>query len=127
MPRHVRGVINLRGAVVPVLDLASRFGRPPAGIGRRTCIVIVEVAIADERQVIGLLVDAVNEVLDIPADQIEPAPAFGAHISADFIAGMGKVAGTFVIILRVEHLLSGLAAAPAPAFGAEPAQEALPA
>jgi len=106
MPGCVRGVINLRGAVVPVLDPQARFGRPSSAIGKRTCIVIVELAQGDERQIVGLLVDAVSEVLDIPAGDIEPAPDFGAGIRSDFIAGMGKVRGRFVILLDVDRLLS---------------------
>jgi purine-binding chemotaxis protein CheW len=106
MPRHVRGVINLRGAVVPVIDLSSRFGRAATEPSRRTCIVIVEIAGAGEKQVAGVLVDAVNEVLDIPATEIEPPPAFGVRVRGEFIAGMGKVQGRFVIILDVDHALS---------------------
>ena len=106
MPRFVRGVINLRGAVVPVMDLLARFGRKPSEVTKRTCIVIVEVAAEEGAQVIGVLVDAVNEVLDIADTEIEPAPAFGARVRSDFIAGMGKVAGKFVIILSVDHVLS---------------------
>ena len=106
MPACVRGVINLRGAVVPVIDLGARFGKQPTAISRRTCVVIIEVQFEGEQQVIGVMVDAVNEVLDIPADQVEPAPTFGANIRADFIQGMGKVDGKFVIILHVDHVLS---------------------
>ena len=106
MPACVRGVINLRGAVVPVMDLLSRFGRPPSPITKRTCIVIVEIAASDERQVIGVVVDAVNEVLDIEPTDIEPPPSFGAKIRSDFIQGMGKVKGKFVILLDVDHVLA---------------------
>jgi purine-binding chemotaxis protein CheW len=106
MPACVRGVINLRGAVVPVMDPLARFGRAPAAVGKRTCIVIVEVALHDERQVIGVVVDAVSEVLDIPASEIEPPPSFGARIRGDFIAGMGKVRGKFVILLDVNRVLT---------------------
>ena len=106
MPDFIRGVINLRGAVVPVIDLSSRFGRPATVAGRRTCIVIVEVATASESQVIGVMVDAVNEVLDIPGTDIEPAPSFGARIRVEFILGMGKVEGRFVIILNADKVLS---------------------
>jgi purine-binding chemotaxis protein CheW len=110
MPASVRGVINLRGAVVPVMDLLVRFGRKASEVTKRTCIVIVEVeAEVDgepERQVIGVVVDAVNEVLDIAGTDIEPAPAFGARIRTDFIQGMGKVRGKFVILLNVNHVLS---------------------
>src|SRR5512136_2571787 len=106
MPSFIRGVINLRGAVVPVIDLGSRFGKQASAVSRRTCIVIIEVQHEGEQQVVGVMVDAVNEVLDIPASEIEPAPAFGAKIRTDFIRGMGKVDGKFVIILNVDHVLS---------------------
>ena len=106
MPQFIRGVINLRGAVVPVIDLSARFGKPAASVSRRTCVVIIEVVFEEEQHVVGVMVDAVNEVLEIPADQVEPAPNFGANIRADFIQGMGKVEGKFVIILNVNHVLS---------------------
>lgn len=110
MPPHIRGVINLRGAVVPVIDLAARFGRDGSEVTRRTCIVIIEVQTGEngggDQQDIGIVVDAVNEVVEIPAGQIEPAPAFGARIRTDFIQGMGKVNDRFVIILSVDHVLS---------------------
>jgi len=106
MPEFIRGVINLRGAVVPVVDLSARFGDKPVDITKRTCIVIIEVATDDDRQDIGVVVDAVSEVLEIPASEVEPAPAFGASIRADFIEGMGKIDGDFVIILNVDKVLS---------------------
>ncbi|MEO8630351.1 MAG: chemotaxis protein CheW [Betaproteobacteria bacterium] len=102
----LRWVINLRGAVVRVMDLSARFGKPSAQITKRTCIVIVEIEANDGHQDIGVIVDAVNEVLDIPASEIEPAPAFGAKIRSDFISGMGKVDGKFVIALNLDHVLS---------------------
>lgn len=106
MPGYIRGVINLRGSVVPVVDLSARFGRKGTEITRRTCIVIIEVESDQDKQVVGVVVDAVNEVLEIPEDQIEPPPAFGAKIRTDFIRGMGKVDGKFVIILNVGNVLS---------------------
>ena len=107
MPDLVRGVINLRGAVVPVVDLAVRFGRAPTEVARRTCIVIIEIESQPEQtQVIGVIVDAVTEVLDIPPQDIEPPPSFGARIRSDFIEGMGKVGGKFVILLDMGHALS---------------------
>jgi purine-binding chemotaxis protein CheW len=99
MPDFVRGVINLRGAVVPVIDLQARFGRPAATIGKKTCIVIFDCVRGDERIELGLLVDAVSEVIDIAASDIEPPPNFGAAVRRDFIQGMGKVGAKFVIIL----------------------------
>jgi purine-binding chemotaxis protein CheW len=106
MPTYVRGVINLRGAVVPVLDLSVRFGKAPSPVTKKTCIVIIEIEAAGERQDVGVVVDAVDSVLDIPPDQIEPPPAFGARIGTDFIEGMGKVNGRFVILLEVNSVLA---------------------
>ncbi|MCX7163241.1 MAG: chemotaxis protein CheW [Rhodocyclales bacterium] len=106
MPAFIRGVINLRGAVVPVLDLAVRFGGKTSDAQRRTCIVIVEMQQEESRHDMGLMVDAVSEVLEIPASEIEPPPSFGAKIRADFIAGMGKVNSKFVIILNIMRVLS---------------------
>ena len=106
MPDAIRGVINLRGAVVPVMDLAARFGRPQSVAGKRTCIVIVELEHDGERQLTGVVVDAVSAVLDIAAADIEPAPSFGTRIRGDFIAGMGKVSGKFVILLNVQQVLA---------------------
>lgn len=108
VPPFIRGVINLRGAVVPVIDLAVRFARPAAEVTRRTCIVIVEISSTDMRapQQMGLVVDTVSEVLEIPAADIEPAPSFGSNIRTDFISGMGKVDGRFVVLLDVDCILS---------------------
>ncbi len=106
MPEFIRGVINLRGAVVPVIDLSARFGKQVTQVARRTCIVILEVDNGEGgTQDIGILVDAVNEVLEIPASEIEPAPSFGASIKSQFINGMGKVNERFVIILDIGHIL----------------------
>ncbi|KPX40158.1 chemotaxis protein CheW [Pseudomonas syringae pv. tagetis] len=107
MPAFVRGVINLRGAVVPVVDLSARFGRQNSDITRRSCVIIIEANSEDgQPQDIGLLVDNVSAVLEIPASQIEPPPNFGARIRADFISGMAKVDGKFVIVLEVDRVLS---------------------
>ena len=106
MPEFIRGVINLRGAVVPVVDLAVRFGRKSMEATKRTCIVIIEIEAEGERQDVGVVVDSVSEVLEIPMSEIEPAPAFGAKIRADFIQGMGKINGRFVIMLNANHVLS---------------------
>lgn len=106
MPPTVRGVINLRGSVVPVIDLAIRFGQAPTGVGKRTCVVIVEVERAGATHVLGLLVDGVNAVLEIPEHDIEPAPAFGTRIDSDFIAGMARQDGRFLVVLDVARVLS---------------------
>ena len=110
MPRSIRGVINLRGSVVPVIDMGARFGKTATLVSKRTCIIIIEVMGEpegeDPAQVVGVMVDAVNEVLDIPDAEIEPSPSFGAKIRPDFITGMGKVDGKFVIILNADRVLS---------------------
>ncbi|MDI1246141.1 MAG: chemotaxis protein CheW [Rhodoferax sp.] len=108
MPACIRGVINLRGAVVPVMDLSNRFGKPSTPVVKSTCIVIVEVptAIEGEHQNMGVVVDSVQAVLEIPTSEIEPAPSFGAKIRPDFIEGIAKVAGKFVILLNVARVLS---------------------
>lgn len=106
MPAFLRGVINLRGAVVPVIDLSVRFGRERTAIGRRTCIVIVEVLQDDAAQMLGIIVDAVNEVLAVEANQVETRPAFGARIRADFIAGILNRNEQFVIVLDIRQVLS---------------------
>ncbi len=106
MPDFIRGVINLRGAVVPVMDLMARFGRQAGAVTKRSCIVIVEMDCGDEQQVIGVIVDAVNAVVDIAPSDIEPAPSFGARIQCEFIEGMGKIDGGFIILLNVNRVLS---------------------
>ncbi|MDQ8023232.1 MAG: chemotaxis protein CheW [Moraxellaceae bacterium] len=105
-PAFLRGVINLRGAVVPVIDLSVRFGRNATGIARRTCIVIVEVNIEDNVHPIGVIVDAVSEVLEVDPTQIEQRPGFGAGLRADFVAGMLNLGGRFVVVLDVSNVLS---------------------
>ncbi len=106
MPAFIRGVINLRGSVVPVIDLSARFGGHQTETSRRTCIVIIELSNGEERHDIGVVVDAVSEVLEVSSADIEPAPSFGAKIRADFIDGMAKINGKFVIILDIQRVLS---------------------
>jgi purine-binding chemotaxis protein CheW len=105
MPAFVRGVINLRGAVVPVIDLQVRFGRAAATVGKKTCIVIFDAQRGGERVELGLLVDAVSEVIELAADQIEPPPSFGSSVRRDFIRGMGKLDNRFVILLEPDRAL----------------------
>ena len=106
MPGFVRGVINLRGAVVPVIDLQLRFGRSTTQVGKKTCIVIFDASQEGEKMELGLMVDAVSEVIEIAADAIEPPPQFGTSIAREFIAGLGKVGGKFIVILRPETALN---------------------
>ena len=108
MPACIRGVINLRGAVVPVMDLSNRFGKAATPVTKSTCIIIVEVQTQNEgeRLSMGVVVDSVQAVLEIAASDIEPPPSFGAKIRSDFIEGIGKVNGKFVILLNVNNVLS---------------------
>ncbi|MCI0667320.1 MAG: chemotaxis protein CheW [Methylococcaceae bacterium] len=106
VPDFIAGVINLRGSVVPVIDLGARFGRSVTKITKRTSIVVIEIADGDKMLEIGITVDLVNEVLEIAGSDIEAAPSFGASIRTDFIAGMGKVNGQFMILLDVQRVLS---------------------
>jgi len=110
-PVAVRGVINLRGSVVPVVDLAVKFGLPQSEIGRRTCVVIVECTIDGESMVMGVMADAVNHVLDLGPADIEPAPSFGTRVRAEYLKGMGKLEQGFVLLLDMDKLLSGQEAA----------------
>ena len=105
MPQFVRGVINLRGSVVPVIDLQSRFGRDTARVGKKTCIIIFDASQAGEKIELGLMVDSVSEVVDIADADIEPPPQFGTTIRRDFIRGMGKLCGKFIVILEPERAL----------------------
>lgn len=105
-PPFIRGVLNLRGAVVPVVDLAVRFGRQARENSKRTCIVIVDIEAPNGSQQMGVVVDAVSEVLEIPQGDIEPPPEFGARIRNDFIKSMGKINGKFVVILDLNRVLS---------------------
>lgn len=108
MPNFIRGVINLRGRVVPVVDLTARFNRGITNISRRTSIVIIEMEQSNQldAQSIGIVVDAVNEVIEIPNTDIEPPPSFGAKIRPDFISGMAKKDGRFIIVLNLNQVLS---------------------
>jgi purine-binding chemotaxis protein CheW len=116
MPACISGVINLRGTAVPVLDLACRLEREPVAVSKRTCIIVVEVDGDNGAFVIGILVDAVNAVLDIPPSEVEPAPSLGAQVRAEMLQGIGKVNGRFVLLLDVRRVASvGDLAAIAPA------------
>lgn len=106
MPKFLRGVINLRGEMVPVIDLSVRLGRDPLDVQRRTCIIVVELLVEEQLHVLGLLADAVSEVIDVSPDDIEDTPAFGAKIRADFIQGIAKRDGNFVVLLDANSALS---------------------
>lgn len=106
MPKFVCGVINLRGEVVPVIDLGVRLGRDPIKIHKRTCVIVVELHHYEQPFVLGLLADEVNEVIDLKDEDIEDAPAFGAKIRAEFILGIAKNDDDFIVLLDAEKTLS---------------------
>lgn len=106
MPKFLSGVINLRGEMVPVIDLAVRLGRPAIKVQRRTCIIVVEIHAQDQDHVLGLLADGVSEVVEIPNQEIEKAPSFGANIRAEFIQGIAKRDNQFVVLLDAANALS---------------------
>ncbi len=105
-PEFMRGVINLRGSVVPVVDMRLKFGMDGVEATVNTCIIIVEVVMDGEASVLGSLVDSVQEVLDIESDQIEPPPRIGTKLNTEFIRGMGKHNEEFVIILDIDKVFS---------------------
>jgi purine-binding chemotaxis protein CheW len=105
-PEFMRGVINLRGSVVPVVDLRLKFGMSGTEKTVNTCIIITEVTVDNETAVLGALADSVQEVMDLDPDHIEPAPKIGTHLNTEFIRGMGKRDNTFVIILDIDKVFS---------------------
>jgi purine-binding chemotaxis protein CheW len=106
-PEWVRGVINLRGKVIPVIDLRLKFGMPFHEDTEKSCVIVVQIALEADEITTGLIVDQVSEVLDISPDQLEPPPAFGGDVDTGFILGMGKVAEQVVMLLDVDKILAG--------------------
>jgi purine-binding chemotaxis protein CheW len=106
MPAFIAGIINLRGRVVPVIDLSKRLGRRQSSITKKTCIVLVEVSHKESSQTIGMMVDEVNEILEIDEHHTQPPPDFGTDLPTDFIRAMGRVDEKFIILLDVNHVLS---------------------
>ncbi len=106
LPAHVKGVINLRGRVIPVIDLRAKFAMPAIVRTTDTCIIVVEIEHDGRRVNTGLVVDRVSEVLNIPADQIEEAPTFDASVRCDFLLGLGKVGQRVKILLDIDKVLS---------------------
>ena len=106
-PEFVKGVINLRGKVIPVVDLRLRFGMAAIDYTERTCIIVVEIKGTTKTVQIGIVVDAVSEVLNINAENIEEAPTFGTSLNTDFILGMAKMEGGVKILLDIDRVLTG--------------------
>jgi purine-binding chemotaxis protein CheW len=106
VPASVRGVINLRGSVVPVIDLAVKFGLAPMPVTNRTCVLIVEASLEGEGAVMGVLADSVREVLELGSADVEPPPSFGTAIKVEYITGMAKVGKGFVLLLDLDKVIS---------------------
>jgi len=105
-PDGIRGLINLRGSAVAVVDLAVQFGRPETPGSKRACVVIVDVGAGEQHEVMGILADSVSEVIDLRPEEIEDAPSFGAGVRPEYVAGLAKVGERFVPILDVGRVLS---------------------
>jgi len=105
-PASIRGVINLRGNVVPVVDLGLKFGMTASPVTDRTCIIIVEAIIHETHTVMGVVADSVSQVISMVDDDILPAPAFGTRVRIDFLRGMGKAGDKFVLVLDIDKVLS---------------------
>jgi len=104
-PAWIGGVVNLRGSVLPVIDLAMKLGLPPCTITRRTCIVVVEIDHEGDRLVLGLLTDAVGQVLDFGPGDVEATPPFGTPVHIDYLIGMGRAGKKFVLLLDANRIL----------------------
>jgi purine-binding chemotaxis protein CheW len=105
-PNFMRGVINLRGSVVPVIDMRLKFGMTESEQTVNTCIIVVEIVMAGEKMVVGALADSVQEVVDMASEQIVAAPQSGTSLNSDFLKGMGKHDGRFVMILDIDNIFS---------------------
>ncbi len=106
-PTYVKGVINLRGQVIPVVDLRAKFGMESTETTEETCIIVVEITQEGQRFNTGIVVDRVQEVLDVAGDDIEESPQFGASVNTDFILGMGKIGNRVKILLDIDRVLAG--------------------
>lgn len=124
-PVWVRGVFNLRGSVVPVVDLTVKLGLPPIQLTRRSCIVVVEVRQGNENIVLGLLADAIGQVIELGPEDVAPPPAFGTPVHVDYLLGMGRVgtARKFILLLDIDKVLSGQEVLSATALRALPGED----
>jgi purine-binding chemotaxis protein CheW len=108
MPNYVKGIVNLRGQVIPVVDLRSRFGMETKEVTDQTCIIMVDIHQADRSFFAGLVVDRVQEVLNIEADNIDDAPQFGTDVNTDFLLGIGKAGSAIKLLLDIDRVLEGM-------------------
>lgn len=107
-PPFIRGVINLRGSVVPVVDLAVKFGGAPLAPTKRSCVVVVEVEREGLQTVMGIVADRVTQVAELPEDAIEPAPSFGTGVRTDWLLGLGRTDRRFILLLNTDRVLTDL-------------------
>lgn len=105
-PEYMRGVINLRGQVVPVIDMRTKLGMPAGAVTQDTCIVVIEIKVNEETLIVGAQADAVREVIEVNSDQVEPPPRLGAKLNTEYIHGMGKLADHFIILLDIDRVFS---------------------
>jgi purine-binding chemotaxis protein CheW len=105
-PASIRGVINLRGKVIPIVDLAMKFGLPPTQTTKWTCIIVVEISMAGDTAIMGVLADSVSEVIDLTPSEIESPPSFGTRVKVDYLRGMGRAGQKFVLLLDIDRVLS---------------------
>ena len=105
VPPHIKGVLNLRGKVIPVIDLRLKFGFAPGDVTSRTCIIVVDVAMGGANVMMGIVVDSVSEVLNVASAEIDQAPEFGDRITTDYMLGLAKVKGTVKILLALDRVL----------------------
>lgn len=106
MPDHIKGIINLRGQIIPVLDLRAKFGMPTVDVTNRTCIIVVEISRENQKFEVGIVVDCVQEVIDIEGENIEQTPQFDSGINTYFILGIGKVQDNVKILLDIDEVVS---------------------
>jgi purine-binding chemotaxis protein CheW len=106
VPAHVKGVINLRGKVIPIIDLRLKFGMPTVDYTERTCIIVVEVELEARRIMLGVIVDSVSDVLNIAADEIEETPDFGQRLDTRYMQGVAKIKGKVKIMLDLDRILA---------------------
>lgn len=105
-PGYIKGVINLRGKIIPIMDLRLKFGLEEMEYNERTCIIVVEITLRETRRLMGLIVDTVSEVANLTTDQIEPAPEYGNQSNQGYLTGVGKVKERVILLLDIEQILS---------------------
>ena len=106
-PAYIKGVINLRGTIVPIVDLRQRFGMDEVEYGPITVVIVLKIECEDRDRIMGIVVDAVSDVYDVNSEEMKPAPDFGSVVNVEFVKGLATVAEKMIIVLDIDHLLSG--------------------